>query len=216
MSTAVTNPNVSLYELEQDLQAFADTEAFVTEADREEFEREQALLLQRSIEKRDRYGMFLAHVESQAQLCAAEIKRLQERKKHYEATYERCEQYLIRVIESLGQDVDKKGKPKWKKLEGKTVTFSLAEKPSHVEIEDESKVPDSYKAVTVTLPMGLWKEILDEFRTDEDDPVWQDLKTSAERASVAILKAELKKDIESGNVVPGADIAMGGRRLVVK
>jgi hypothetical protein len=217
MSTAVAPLNKSLYELEEDLQAFADTEAFVTDADREEFEREQSLLLQRSIEKRDRYGKFLAHVESQAALCAAEIKRLQERKRHYESTYERCEQYLIRVIESLGQDVDKKGKPRWKKLEGQTVTFGLAEKPGHVEIEDEAAVPAEYKTATVTLPAELWDLVLDEFRNDdEDDPVWADLKAAAQRASIAVAKAEVKKAIEAGSVVPGADIIMGGRRLVVR
>jgi hypothetical protein len=121
-------------------------------------------------------------------------------------------QYVQSVIESLGTDA--KGKPK--KLEGKTVTFSLRARPASVEITDELLVPAEYKSVVVKLPLELWQLICDEFQNDEDDPVWQDLKKACESASCTVSKGAIRQAIEAGLEVPGADLTIGGHTLVVK
>ncbi|HLH04974.1 MAG TPA: siphovirus Gp157 family protein [Bryobacteraceae bacterium] len=212
MSAALAPRAPSLFELEHELESLLDTEALVTPEQEAEFRRELASALEASVEKRDRVYAFLRHCELQAENCDAEIARLSERKRTFEAAHKRMRQYVQSVIESLGTDA--KGKPK--KLEGKTVTFSLRARPASVEITDELLVPEEYKSVVVKLPLEAWQLICDEFENDEDDPVWHDLKKASESASCTVSKTAIREAIESGVDVPGADLAIGGHTLVVK
>src|SRR6266704_988382 len=68
--------------------------------------------------KVDAVASFLTHLESQAQLAAQEIKRLQIRKTRIDALYERLADYVVRVLEKLPDP--KRGS---KKLEGETSTL---------------------------------------------------------------------------------------------
>jgi hypothetical protein len=211
-STALAPRAPSLFDLEQDYEALLDTEALVSPEQEAEFRQELALKLEASVEKRDRVGQFLLHCRHQQDNCDAEIERLVARKRTFEAAEKRMRQYVQAVIESLG--VDAKGKPK--KLEGNTVTFSLRAKPGAVEITDESAVPPEYKSVVVKLPVETWELIRDEFRNDEDDPMWQELQRASASASCTISKSAVKEAIDRGADVPGADLTIGGHTLVVK
>jgi len=55
--------------------------------------------------------------------------------------------------------VDDKGK--YRRLEGKTTTFSIRGCPPSVEITDESAIPSEYKTLVLKLPAATWEQILD-------------------------------------------------------
>src|ERR1051326_8038151 len=80
----------------------------------------------------------------------------------YQRVYLRMEAYISRVIESLGLDA----KGKRRKLEGKTVTFSLHGCDKRVGRTNESAVPSRYKRVTLTLPVDLWEQVIDALDLD--------------------------------------------------
>src|ERR1035437_6236756 len=107
-----------LYDLEAHLAALVDTEEMVSEELEAQFALELHATLAATVEKRDRVGQFVAHLESQVAFAHAEVKRLQEREAFYQRVLARMETYITRVIESLGLDA----KGKRKKLEGTTVT----------------------------------------------------------------------------------------------
>ena len=92
----------SLYDIEQHLAALVETEELVPA----ELEAEYALELQATllgtVEKRDRVGQFMAHLESQIVFAHSEVKRLQTREAFYTAVFARMEGYVLRVIDSLG------------------------------------------------------------------------------------------------------------------
>ena len=128
---------LTLYTLEDQLAALADTADMVPADHEQQFLENFKSALVAAVEKRDRVGQLMAHLEQQVAFARAEIERLKERKEFYERVLERMEQYLIRVITSLG--LDAKDKPR--KLEGRTVTFSIKSCPASVEITDEPAVP---------------------------------------------------------------------------
>lgn len=213
MTTALATIARSLYDIEQELDAFVETESLVTSEQEDEFAVELARALQASIEKRDRVGQFIRHCELQADNCDIEIKRLQERKRTYQLAEKRMRLYVQHVIESLGPDT--KGRPK--KLEGKAITFSLRAKPAAVEIIDEQLIPAEYKAISLTLPLELWQTLCDEVcNDDEEDPLWSDVKRATEKATCSVTKAAVKAAIDRGEEVPGADLSIGGYSLIVK
>lgn len=158
MSTAVAPIAPSLYELEQDLQSFLDTEDLVSPEQEQVFRAELASAIQASVEKRDRVGQFIRHCELQARNCDEEIKRLQSRKRTFDNAEKRVRGYVQSVIESLALATN----GKTQKLEGKIVTFSLRAKPPSVEITDESAIPVEYKHITFTVSKTLVKEALEQ------------------------------------------------------
>lgn len=190
----------SLFDLEQDLQAFFNTEDLVPEEQRAEFESALAEQLKASVAKRDRVAQFIQHCSHQQENCDKEIARLKARKESFERAEKRVKQYVQSVIESLGPDA--KGKPK--KLEGNLATFSLRQTPGHIEITDESKVPAEVQNVEVCMSLPQWKVLLAVHRVDFRD------------AHVTVDKREAKRRIEAGEDVPGVDLTMGGHCLVIK
>src|SRR5271157_4885207 len=123
---------LTLYAIEEQLTAMTDTAEMVPEDQEQAFLEEFRTMLTAAVDKRDRVGQFLSHLESQAAFAKAEIARLQERKAFFERAIEKMEGYVIRVIEMNGPDA----KGKYPKLEGKTVTFSIKDCPPSVEITD--------------------------------------------------------------------------------
>jgi hypothetical protein len=109
-----------------------------------------------AVEKRDRVGQFLAHLEQQIDFAKFEIDRLRQRKATCERALERLETYVIDTIENLG--TDRKGA--YRGLEEKTTTFSLVPVRLRVEVADESVVP-SDKTLTLKFPAVTWEQLLD-------------------------------------------------------
>jgi hypothetical protein len=177
----------------------------------EELEQDYALELQATllatVEKRDRVGQFLAHLEAQIAFAHAEVARLKARKEFYERVFARMEGYVMRVIDSLGLDA----KGKRKKLEGNTITLALRGCDMRAEVTDEAAVPTKYKRVTATLPAETWELLCDSLDLDLREQVLGEVKSPKIEVSTSLVKADLKADI----AVPGAKLA-GGTYLVRK
>jgi hypothetical protein len=196
-----------LYDLEAHLAALVDTEEMVPAELEEQFALELHATLAATVEKCDRVGQFMAHLESQVAFAHAEVARLKAREAFYEKVFARMECYVSRVIESLG--VDAKGKRK--KLEGTTVTFSLHGCDKRAEVTDELLVPTKYKRVTVTLPAETWELVCDSLDLDLREQVLGEVKSPKIEVSTSLVKTDLKAEI----AVPGAKLA-GGTYLVRK
>ncbi len=207
---AVAPPShpLTLYALEEQLTILADTAELVPPEQEQEFLEEFRAALTAAVDKRDRVGQFLSHLEHQAAFAKAEITRLQERKVWFERAIERMEGYLISVIESFGRDT----KGKYQKLEGRTVTFGIKDCPPSVEIQDEAAVPSDYKAVSITMPALQWEALLDSLNLEQR----ASLLDSVERPRVAVSKTAIRKAIDGGGQVPGADLIVGKKTLIRK
>jgi len=199
---------LTLYAIEEQLTAMADTAELVPVDQEQAFLEEFRAALTAAVDKRDRVGQFLSHLEQQAGFAKAEIARLQERKVFFERAVEKMEGYVIHVIESIGPDA----KRKYAKLEGHTVTFSIKDCPPSVEIQDETAVPSDYKAVTITMPALKWEAFLDSLDLEQRAAVLD----SVEKPKVAVSKTAIKKAMGDGAQVPGADLIVGQKTLVRK
>jgi hypothetical protein len=168
-----TTTALTLYDIESDLEALLNTDEMVPEEQRAEFERELGTQLRAAVDKRQRVGEFIRFCDLQADACKAEIDRLTLRKRHFERVSEQVREYVLRVIEATGE----------KKLEGRTLTFSLRECPASVQIVDQAAIPADYKRETITF---------------------------------LIDKTAIKKAILAGQEVPGADLQIGKKTLVLR
>src|SRR5664279_3767150 len=160
MLAVVPSPAVTaapLYVIEDHLAALIETAELVSPEQELEFRAEFQTALTAAVDKRDRVGQFLAHLEQQIDFAKFEIDRLRQRKATCERALARLEDYVIGTIENLGTD----GKGKYRRLEGKTTTFSLRACPPSVEATDESAIPAEYKTLTLKLPAVVWEQLLD-------------------------------------------------------
>lgn len=195
----------SLYAVEEYLAAFIDTADMVTPVEERDFRDAFQQALVTAVEKRDRVGQFMAHLEDQIAFAATEINRLRERKALYERALERIESYVIHTIEVLGRDA----KGKYRRLEGKTVTLSVTGCPPSVEVTDEAAIPIEYKTVTIKLSASMWGQILAGMESDQRDAFSKSIKCT----EVSVDKRSIATAINRGENVPGADLAIGKSRL---
>lgn len=139
MSPAPLTPK-TLYAIEDELLAYLNSVEMIPDDEpglRSQLEEQIAQLLLAERNKVDAVNAMLAHFESQAELAAAEIKRLQDRKKSFEGAYERLEECAKLAMELAGI----------RKLEGHTSTLSIRACPASVLIRDFEKVPIQYKII---------------------------------------------------------------------
>jgi Siphovirus Gp157 len=165
-----------------------------------------AQALQRAIDKRDRVGQFIRYLEDQAAFAAEEAKRGAERKQMFERGAERLRSYVRWALASLGQDEQ----GKWRKLEGRTTTFSLRKLPDSLQVDDEAAIPSEFKTLVITIPAAAWERHLEAC----GDPAG---------ILAAIIHTEVKLDrhgllarLKQGAEVPGADIRLGDYGLAMK
>ena len=154
-SPAVTAATLCV--VEEYLAALIETAELVSLEQEQEFRAEFQAAMTAAVEKRDRVGQFLAHLEQQIDFAKFEIDRLRQRKTTFERALARLENYVIETIENLGTD----SKGKYRALEGKTTTFSLRACPPSVEVTDESGIPVEYKTLVLKLPAVTWEQLLD-------------------------------------------------------
>jgi hypothetical protein len=208
VNTSLNPHPLTLYAIEEQLAAMADTAELVPEDQEQAFLNDFQTALIAAVDKRDRVAQFLAHLEQQAAFAAAEIKRLQERKAFFERALEKMEGYVIHVIEAIGPDA----KGKYPKLEGHTVTFSIKDCPPSVEIQDEAAVPSDYKAIIITMPALKWEALLDSLELEQRANVLD----AVEKPKVTVVKTAIKKAIDGGTQIPGADLIIGKKTLIRK
>ena len=103
-----------LYVIEDQFASLIETAELVSPEQELEFRAEFQAALTAAVDKRDRVGQFLAHLEHQIDFARFEIDRLRQRKATCERALERLENYVIGTIETLGTD----DKGKYRRLEG--------------------------------------------------------------------------------------------------
>ena len=194
-----------LYVIEDHLAALIETAELVSPEQELEFRAEFESALTAAVEKRDRVGQFLAHLEQRIDFARFEIDRLKQRKALCERTLERLEQYVIETIENLGTD----SKGKYRRLEGKTTTFSLRACPPSVEVLDEPAIPSAYKVLTLKVPALVWEQLLDGLEIDERAAVAGQVRSP----EVSVDKRAIKTALDGGLEVPGASLVTGSHSL---
>jgi Siphovirus Gp157 len=194
-----------LYVIEDHLAALIETAELVSTEQELEFRAEFQTALTAAVEKRDRVGQFLAHLEQQVDFAKFEIDRLRQRKAACERAIARLESYVIETIENLGTD----DKGKYRTLEGRTTTFSLRACPPSVEVTTESAVPSEYKTLTLKLPAVTWERLLDRLDTEQRTAVLGQVKSP----EVTVDKRSVKAAIDSGADIPGAGLVPGRHSL---
>ena len=194
-----------LYVIEDHLAALIETAELVSPEQEQEFRAEFQTALTAAVDKRDRVGQFLAHLEQQIDFAKFEIDRLRQRKATCERALARLEDYVIGTIENLGTD----GKGKYRRLEGKTTTFSLRACPPSVEVADESAIPSEYKMLTLRLPAVTWEQLLDGLEIEQRAAVLGQVRSP----EVTMDKRSIKAAVDGGVDVPGAGLVLGRHSL---
>jgi hypothetical protein len=202
-SPAVTA--ASLYMIEDHLAALIETAELVSAEQEQEFRAEFQAALTAAVDKRDRVGQFLAHLEQQIDFARSEIDRLRQRKATSERALARLENYVIGTIEGLGTD----SKGKYSRLEGKTTTFSLRSCPPSVEVTDESAIPAEYRMLLLKIPAVTWEQLLEGLEIEQRSAVLEQVS----RPEVSVDKRSIKAAIDGGVEVPGAGLAVGRHSL---
>jgi hypothetical protein len=194
-----------LYVIEDHLAALIETAELVSPEQEQEFRAEFQTALTAAVDKRDRVGQFLAHLEQQIDFAKFEIDRLRQRKATCERALARLEDYVIGTIENLGTD----GKGKYRRLEGKTTTFSLRACPPSVEVADETAIPAEYKVLILKLPAVTWEQLLDGLKIEQRSAVLGQVRSP----EVSVDKRSIKAAIDGGADVPGVGLVIGRHSL---
>lgn len=192
---------VTLYAIEERLMCYAATADLVAPEQEAEFAAELTQARGQAVAKRDAVAHFLAHVESQADLAAAEIAVLQKRKAVYERVLRRVKAGIIRTIQAIGKDA----RGKWPKLEGATTSLTLRGCVQAVEVTDEPAVPARFKRATVTLPAELWERMIDALDLDLAAQVLEAVRSP----KLEVSSSTVKRAIDTGEEVPGARLVGG-------
>jgi hypothetical protein len=194
-----------LYVIEDQLAALIETAEMVSPEQEQEFRAEFQTALTAAVEKRDRVGNFLGHLQQQIDFARFEIDRLRQRRALCERALARVESYVIETIEGLGTD----SKGKYRQLEGKTTTFSLRGCPPSVEVTNEPAIPSEYKTLTLKVPAVTWEQMLDGLDIEQRLVVLGQVRSP----EVTVDKRAIKAAIDGGGEVPGAGLVTGRHTL---
>jgi hypothetical protein len=210
MSTEVipaAKPVLTLYELEDDLAALANTFEMVEEAEaRQMILDEIGRALRQAKEKRDALVGFLRHCDAQQRFADQEIERIKARRDRIAKFQEELEQYVVRVIDQFAVP-DRRGV---KRLDGNFSSLRIQKNPDSVVITDEKALPLALKDAVLTMPAYVWEALLERL-SKEDRAVFEaQVKKCEFKPDKRALAGELKK----GEEIPGADLKFGEPRLV--
>ncbi len=191
---------LTLFQIEESIAILA--EAFEEEGMTPELEQALAKYLEGALEKSDRVAEFIRYCEWMAELAKSEVKRLQARQKHFEATAERVSSMVLRVLDFFGV----------KKLEGRTHTLSKRKCPPSVRIDDDARVPSEFKRVTVTLRLDDWKNLL----AAAPDQLRMEIEAGILKGEEAIEFKAVKDALNLEREVPGANLVVNQYALQVR
>lgn len=207
MATSLVPAKQSLYELEAEYEALLDTEELVKPEQEEHFQQDLAVSLKRNVAKRDAFAQAYLHIKSLVEFAKKESQRLAKRAQVYQNALNRMDAYGCWAIQSLG----KTEAGKYKKLEGETATIGVRRDPVSVVLLDEAKIPPTYKTLTITISAAAWEDHIRSF-----EPNRPDILDHVISASMAIDKIAIKKALEDGKDVAGADLKIDGISLSVR
>jgi hypothetical protein len=145
----------------------------------------------------------IAGVEKNGKHIPGAVDREIERLKDIKATAERqrdlLKQYLADAILRLPEP--KKGA---RKIASYTNELQLRRTQGAVVIEDEAKVPTAYKDIVVRMTAQDWGTI-----KALGAAYMGDVEIDLKEEEFVVRKADIKKDLQAGAVIPGADLKFG-------
>lgn len=205
----MASTELSLFRVEEDYLAYADTEGLVPPEDEAEFrERLEEALTHRN-EKREGVAQFMLWLDEQKGNADKEIERLRKRKERFSNVERRMQRYIIDIIKMVPPD----SKGKYRKLESKTALMYLRALPPSVDVIDEESVPEEFKRVNISMPLDLWQRLC-----EASPELGMTVTLGIEVRHVSVDKELVREAIEDGRDVPGADLRLSGHdhTLIVK
>ena len=204
----IQKTGLTLYEVEDNLAALANTFEVVEEAEAKRLILDEiGQAIRRVKEKRDAVVGFLRHCEAQQKFADLEIERLKTRRERIARFQAEFEQYLVSLIDQFAIP-DRRGV---KRLEGNFSSMRIQKNPDSVVITDEKALPVAWKDVVLTMPAHVWEALLERLDKDERRVFEEKVK-----------KCEFKPDkravgsgLKNGEQIPGADLKFGELRLVL-
>jgi hypothetical protein len=187
----MSEKSLTLYEVEDNLQAFLDTEADVPADMQEEFRAALSAAGQAALDKRDACIRAFQVLDSQIEFCKAEKKRIGDRQTVLENGQKRFRRYLASVLQALPEPPMKGKTQPAKKLEGRIGSISLRKGSESIDIVEASKLPTACCDVSVKMAAVTWYAV----REIVKDPT---IGTALACADMQILpdKAKLKDHLE--------------------
>ena len=199
---------LTLYEIEDNLSALANTFEVVEEAEAKRLILDEiGQALRRVKEKRDAVVAFLRHCEAQQNFADQEIERLKIRRERIARFQAEFEQYLVSLIDQFAIP-DRRGV---KRLEGNFSSMRIQKNPDSVVITDEKALPVAWKVVVLTMPAHVWEALLERLEKDERRVFEEKVKKCEFKPDKRAVGSELK----NGEQIPGADLKFGELRLVL-
>ena len=204
----IQKTGLTLYEVEDNLAALANTFEVVEEAEAKRLILDEiGQAIRRVKEKRDAVVGFLRHCEAQQKFADLEIERLKTRRERIARFQAEFEQYLVSLIDQFAIP-DRRGV---KRLEGNFSIMRIQKNPDSVVITDEKALPVAWKDVVLTMPAHVWEALLERLETDDRRVFEEKVKKCEFKPDKRALASELKK----GEEIPGADLKFGELRLVI-
>ena len=204
----IQKTGLTLYEVEDNLAALANTFEVVEEAEAKRLILDEiGQALRRVKEKRDAVVGFLRHCEAQQKFADLEIERLKTRRERIARFQAEFEQYLVSLIDQFAIP-DRRGV---KRLEGNFSSMRIQKNPDSVVITDEKALPVAWKDVVLTMPAHVWEALLERLDKDERRVFEEKVKKCEFKPDKRAVGSELK----NGEQIPGADLKFGEWRLVL-
>jgi hypothetical protein len=211
MATELTRPQVNtctLYELEDNLEAFANTvDLAEDEPSRRLILDEIGHALRRAKDKRDAVVAFLRHCEMQQKFADAEIERIQKKKAGISQVQQQLEHYVVQVVEQFATP-DRRGV---KRLEGNLSSLRIQKNPDSVLITDLDVIPLAFKQAVLVMPAHVWEALLQRLGLEERKVFESRIEKLEFKPDKKAIAAELK----NGVPIAGADLKFGEFRLVI-
>ncbi len=204
----IQKTGLTLYEVEDNLAALANTFEVVEEAEAKRLILDEiGQALRRVKEKRDAVVGFLRHCEAQQKFADLEIERLKTRRERIARFQAEFEQYLVSLIDQFAIP-DRRGV---KRLEGNFSSMRIQKNPDSVVITDEKALPVAWKDAVLTMPAHVWEALLERLDKDERRIFEEKVKKCEFKPDKRAVAGELK----NGEQIPGADLKFGEWRLVL-
>jgi hypothetical protein len=211
MATEIIRPQVNactLYELEDNLEAFANTVDLAgDEPTRHLILEEIGHALRRAKEKRDSVVAFLRHCEMQQKFADLEIERIQKKKARISEVQQQLEHYVVQVVEQFATP-DRRGV---KRLEGNLSSLRIQKNPDSVLITDLDSIPLAFKQAVLAMPAHVWEALLERLSL-EDRKVFE---SRVEKLEFKPDKKAIAAELKNGVPIAGADLKFGEFRLVI-
>jgi len=204
----IQKTGLTLYEVEDNLAALANTFEVVEEAEAKRLILDEiGQAIRRVKEKRDAVVGYLRHCEAQQKFADLEIERLKSRRERIARFQAEFEQYLVSLIDQFAIP-DRRGV---KRLEGNFSSMRIQKNPDSVVITDEKALPVAWKDVVLTMPAHVWEALLERLDTDDRRVFEEKVKKCEFKPDKRAVAGELK----NGEQIPGADLKFGEWRLVL-